>query len=1358
MEDEGIVNSSPVDNTSPFYKAITKPRENSAKNTINQSSTNIHYNSGIGDSKFDEGLRWGIDVNENDPIKSINEYRAVNQPWYDKTAAGIGRIGVKVAAEIAKMPGYIVGAAIAPFAKEGEGWDIAVNNQWIKSINNLNQDINNDILPVYVKKAVSEGNLWDNISSIDFWATDGADGIGYIGAMMLPGAAFNTLGLGEKALGLTAKGLALVNGESKLAGATAKLAQLGITAEKIDVGGAALANTLLESGSEAGSAMDNFEKDLKRRFDSGEIDQHQYEELSKQKGELGRDIFLSNLAILAGPNLIQAKMLWGKAGNKFLSKLENPNLLSKIGARSKDIVEAGLSEGVWEEAGQSTVENMFTNKAKKGELKGKSLFGYLNDFNVGELTNSYFDTISTTEGQKAMFLGAFLGGGMAAYHGAKSDVANRTNTNDILESSQQTVDNFNKIKETDIYKRDTKGDIMFNYNNKPQLDPVKVIEVAKALNYTDQKSKQFDEAVKNGDSEVVDELKQQAVTQLITPYITKGELGVEALEQHLTELSKSEDFSQDPKLVEVNKKFIKDAVEQAKYMQSQYQSYLDFSNNLINLNHPDAIPDQKVDFYNQLASTYITYKGIEFSEKKKLSNLNTEKSKLLKDIKEPTTTSDLNPEFIEGKTEDIYKNNREETDPRLKLLNDKINSTKDKLSFINELVNNTIWDSEKVNKAFAKKVEENRDITNKTNPQVQEELDNTFDKIKEAVSEKELEDIKTDNPQVQDAVEKKKEVIKTAEIQKDQIIEENNQLLADVFREEGLSETKLQPQKEISIDGNENTIEQDEPVGFSDNIQSLNKEVKQSQPGAKVISTDTKGIKLPFITEEYLEYERTPRDKSKDKVGFEIVDYKGDNENWNKAIQMVNNKDFSNKEFLYNHLPINAWFTNKEREDKLIDPIEAPIETITKSVEANKIFKKETLPLRKAIVDALVNGQDLDDLSSNIVKQFPGQLKVKDQIVMEDGTLRTPENSILDLQIFQGMSRLDIIKNIAKRAYYVDYDGILTNVINKENKKGNYHKGQGEIFLEIPQNNGKPYMLKLNFKRIDEDKAEAIYEIVKVLSTSAKTIDNPTGQLVPIENFISSLPEEIIMKVAYALTSEIALVEKLYPDNATLDKLLDILVFQKSENQKTLFKLDDFGNLKLGSIADISNINKEDLLNDTHKDTILNFLNKKRHNVLVTKKGFGDATQFQFNNPDYVNYLLDNNILTTNAVVNEPTFQGYSNIYINREIKGINKIKSSDKLTKQQIEEFKEVEFIIENSFNPKTQEDIKVDTEFDFEKLDNKSKAILIVKLSNELNVQLSNEMREKLATNSREIYDFLIEKAKKKNKNIDNLVKRCI
>jgi hypothetical protein len=78
------------------------------------------------------------------------------------------------------------------------------------------------------------------------------------------------------------------------------------------------------------------------------------------------------------------------------------------------------------------------------------------------------------------------------------------------------------------------------------------------------------------------------------------------------------------------------------------------------------------------------------------------------------------------------------------------------------------------------------------------------------------------------------------------------------------------------------------------------------------------------------------------------------------------------------------------------------------------------------------------------------------------------------------------------------------------------------------------------------------------------------------------------------------------------------------------------------------------------KNEIIDFLiNQKRHQIKISPKFETDNTKtnLKSNSADYLKYLVDNNILSTNAVVNEPTFQGYTNIYLNTGITVSNQTK-----------------------------------------------------------------------------------------------------
>ena len=233
---------------------MIQPNKNKTKlattNAFDTEQHRVNFDSSNQDY-LDEGinpfLNQFVDLQAEDPY---NELRANRQSWGSKASTGLGRVGVKVVAEVAKIPGYLAGIPMAIGQTKADGIEAMTNNAWIRSINELNEKINTDFLPVYTTKAVKEGNLSDNIFSTAFWATEGADGIGFMLSMLVPGAILKSVGLGSSLYKTSLKGLSLMNKGSqyaKIAQAARQAQQLGLTASKFDVGVATLANTYLEA-------------------------------------------------------------------------------------------------------------------------------------------------------------------------------------------------------------------------------------------------------------------------------------------------------------------------------------------------------------------------------------------------------------------------------------------------------------------------------------------------------------------------------------------------------------------------------------------------------------------------------------------------------------------------------------------------------------------------------------------------------------------------------------------------------------------------------------------------------------------------------------------------------------------------------------------------------------------------------------------------------------------------------------------------------------------------------------------------------------------------------------------------------
>ena len=196
-----------------------------------------------------------------DPSYNLEDIAADRQGGLERVAYMIPRIATKVVSEVAQMPGYLGGAVAwgaAGFDPEKLG--LMVDNFWIRGIQKAEEATKDTLTPVYVSDEVKQGGLMKNIFSTSFWATEGADGIGFLLAFLVPGQVLKSAELGAKAARLIKPGIKA----TKLlrAGATPAEATALATAkmaENIDLVAAASINTIFESAAEAGETFRTIE-------------------------------------------------------------------------------------------------------------------------------------------------------------------------------------------------------------------------------------------------------------------------------------------------------------------------------------------------------------------------------------------------------------------------------------------------------------------------------------------------------------------------------------------------------------------------------------------------------------------------------------------------------------------------------------------------------------------------------------------------------------------------------------------------------------------------------------------------------------------------------------------------------------------------------------------------------------------------------------------------------------------------------------------------------------------------------------------------------------------------------------------
>lgn len=1287
MEEEyDIPNSSPSTKDQylgdPYLRKLSeiKGNESPMVKTTKEAGADVYgYNTGIGASSYDEGILPTSQIDFDDFNASLEDFRSKTQPWYDKVAAGTLRATNKAVAEIAKMPGVIGGLASAPFAEEGEGMETAFNNEWIKTVNKISENINTEYLPVYVKKAVKEGNLWDNISSVDFWATEGADGIGYIASMLAPGAALKSLNVGSN---LTK--LASMSGKTDEA--ISALSKLGLTPNNIDVGAATIANTLFESASEAGSAMENFQKELDFKLESGEIDEVEYQEMLEQKALLGRDVFVSNAAILLGPNAMMSKMLWGSKVNKKVGQLVNsegqiidnvvnPSLWNKLGNRAKNITSATASEGFFEEGMQSTVETMFTDAASKGELTQD----YTKNFNVGDLTSNYLDTISSTEGQKAIFLGGLLGGGMYAYQGAKQDIRDRNATNNLLHNANNGLNSFYSIFNNDSYIKNMDGSYVTDSDGNLIQDPNKVVERAEALNNLETLNDQYNQAVASGNTETIEAIRKVAGVNLALNFINNNDLGLDLLKQHLQSSNQINEIVQGEQVngnQTTRQETIDSIINIAEKLQENKSVFDNFAPESIN--PKDADPELLNEFVGKLQQSYINNKAKRLLIEDRLKVAEENKRKFLEDF---------------GIAEDVFdKNNAHQkelrrTNSRFKKIDDDIKTLTSQLDQAKEL-DNKFWNDEIVQGEYDRFVKTKAKLVEDTSPENVAEVNKEIEEIQKATTEKEVDDVNIQTktsakPIVEQIAEnKKQEISQQKQIQQETDREqqklEEGQIANDMFsklqseintlsnykvgktyqipgsEQEGKVEevtdstitfilednsiiklplsaiyTKQNnPEQEFSTEGSLNSDLLIPQEGENLSTSEKDKNAKVIAPkdsvvdsmGAKVISTNKNtGAPITWIQEQFpglIEYERNPINKVGKEVGFEIniegADKLGGK--YKEALNAFNNRDFSNMNLLVDYLPMNVLFE---------DNIKGPIETFPSTVQAQEVFNNKTKILRLKIIDALSKGISVDNITTIVQGQYKGILQID---YKEQGI---PENSLLDLDYIRGdYSKLDF--------RMVNQNGELQSLNGQTQQFNNNSKidAAGEIYIMIPQANGELFPLKINIKKINNLQADTLFELYK-----ARLLQDTTTKSTTLGELSKTNPD-LVKQVKETLHDELEVLNKKYSD-ITIKELTDLLVWDGTNNLKTRVRLEG-AKLLYGN----KEIFRDDI--DGIKDDFIQFLTTtKRQHIKFKRKANDSVTIPTLENPKYVKYLVDNRILNTNAVVNEPTFQGFTNIYLN---------------------------------------------------------------------------------------------------------------
>lgn len=1258
--DEGLL----YDDFFKAHEALSKnPNTAYGKGRINAKQAPIFrgYDTGYGESKYDEGLNWDAQVNPEDVRGSINEYRSEQQGGWGELGAGTGRVISKVGRELVKTVGAIGGAGVGIIgniqdAVTGEDTtdflDTTFNNSFIKATDKAFENVNTELLPVYVSDTVTNGGFFDKVTSGEFWATEGADGVGYLISAFAPGAALKALGASNKLFGGLTKLNSLRYGKS-LDISRRALSQAGVTIDKIDDVIVPMANTFFEAGAESKGVADSMDarrseleanypniqlerlQEVDNRRKNGEISIEEANRLSdeisnkpfevefnEQKGKATRNTFLTNLMILAGPNYIQSKILYGKNGATNL--LNNVTKKGPIKQGLKRVGETFLTEGS-EEVAQTSTEQRNVEKGLKGKLSDT----FIEDVNPATFGEDFVKSLGTTEGQVAGFLGGILGSPISVVQGFKQDSKDQVRNDALRGKIQTTGTSLNDIhlpiyqteitqhpetgEDIEIYKEDEKGNKI--------LIPENVAKVKQALDLHEEVSKLYDSAVERGDTEAVDRLKKYGEHELIMNFISEDEMTIDALQEHLKATMPIQEV--DAKTAKENLKRQSEIIDKAKYLQKELVSFKDMSTSLVKLNNKKATKEQVRSFMNDLSNEFIKETSEIYDNKNKLNELLRIKSQLEKNTLIEETD---NPLYQEGLSSELDKTVKVRTNPRLDLIDSKIKEIKKELTDASSFLDYGIWNSKIVNGAFDNMVNTTTTLEVATSPEVVQEADDVLESIQNATTLEELDaiDLKN-NPGFRPYYNTKKAELEAAKttttlqtINEELAGEENDELEAAENRELVKSYAKTSKVGNIelnpftledatvteitknSITLTDNATNETFTYEFEEDINDNNSAddidpTKVSVIPAGVTHSDHKTVGYDNNNASFADYLMEPRDKTGDIVTFELNELNLSPEG-KKAVDIIKDGTniIGNRQLLIDTLPINFVYNNGQ----------------AKSWSAFK--GPNAVKLRTNIVDAIINGAKLSELKTVITNQESASFNTK----FENG--KPVVNNPLEIDFIKTLDENNPENKVT--LYHVNQKGDL--VIVSDNKlplpttvKSDLTTQKGQIFIVTKNPKGVNVPVKLNFSKLNPTKASTLARLYgEILSDqtvrSKNLISLKSSNLGLFNEILSSFKDELLL-----LGNN--------PATINIGEVIQALVHEDSMNDKAIVFTNDIEN------------NSAILFNGTlyNNDNIDEFgvaLQNKYHNVITIAKEKNANENLSFKNPIYLKYLFNNGIVSTN--------------------------------------------------------------------------------------------------------------------------------
>ena len=593
----------------------------------NISQTSKPYFAEIGDTDFGQSDYDKTSPTSLETIKSGDyQYnRGEQQSGLAQLGLGVLRVGAKALVETAKTPGYLSALGEATFTDKTLAESL--DNAYLNGLEGLEKTYKG-AMPVYKSYKSGKGGLVDNFFSTSFWASEGADGLGYMVGMFAPGAALKGINLAAKAEKLFLK----VGVKNAL-----KASSLG---EKVELGTQTLLNTFVEAGAESKGVADrgrsvfkdilNPESPNYNPINPATGKEWTKEEVDASIADGTRSTFLLNAFVLFGPNLIMNKNLLSRF-NKDKSVLDkfrdiNGNLMANPVIKKQFIkdyakkVGIGIaSEGFFEEGSQSSIEN----------YEIKRLTGQTTDGLIKGLIDEYGNTLTTLEGQKSILLGSVLGG----LGGVAGQYRQNKQFNQIKPTISKLISNNFKgfSDDLDIFERDDNGVIKNDKNGQPVINKEKALNYFYNLASESEEAQVKDLAAFDNNKLMYDYFSNKQFVRYSLPFIQQGALGLEILDDHIDKSSNSQLMTDQKELSETQgvsydeNKYKQQLKSKARELQVSYNQTLDVLKDLPFLqDFVKSNPKEGNKYINDLGNSVFQENAKQIFYKEKIQDLNRE--------------------------------------------------------------------------------------------------------------------------------------------------------------------------------------------------------------------------------------------------------------------------------------------------------------------------------------------------------------------------------------------------------------------------------------------------------------------------------------------------------------------------------------------------------------------------------------------------------------------------------------------------------------------------------------------------------------------------------------------------------------